>query len=153
MPDGGSAIVAFPTNPTPGEGNYLPLTSAVINEVLSHTDPPLEDAIELANPTAAPLNIGGWYLSDSQGELKKFRIPDNTVIPAGGFTVFYQYQFDPNPGHSPALPWIRLMATRCIYRRRTQAAILLAIVPGCNLARRKTGFLWAVILTAPAWSS
>jgi hypothetical protein len=102
LPDGGSAIVSFPATPTPGEGNYLPLTNAVINEVLTHTDPPLEDAIELANLTAAPLNIGGWYLSDSQGELKKFRIPDNTVIPAGGFTVFYQYQFDPNPGVFPS---------------------------------------------------
>ena len=102
LPDGGSVIVAFPTTPTPEAGNYLPLTNVVINEVLTHTDPPLEDAIELANLTAAPLNIGGWYLSDRQGELKKFRIPDGTVIPAGGFRVFYQYQFNPNPGVFPS---------------------------------------------------
>ena len=86
LPDGGSAIVAFPTTPTPEQGNYLPLTSVVINEVLTHTDPPLEDAIELANLTAVPVNIGGWYLSDSQSQLQKFRIPDGTVIPAGGFS-------------------------------------------------------------------
>ncbi len=102
LPDGGSVIVAFPTTPTPEAGNYLPLTNVVINEVLTHADPPLEDAIELANLTAAPLNIGGWYLSDSQSELKKFRIPDGTVIPAGGFRVFYQYQFNPNPGVFPS---------------------------------------------------
>ena len=39
LPDGGSAIVAFPTTPTPEQGNYLPLTGVVINEVLTHTGP------------------------------------------------------------------------------------------------------------------
>ncbi len=102
LPDGGGAIVAFPATPTPEQGNFLPLTGVVINEVLTHTDPPLEDAIELANLTADPVNIGGWYLSDSQNQLLKFRIPDETVIPAGGFMVFYQCQFDPEPGVFPS---------------------------------------------------
>ncbi len=48
------------------------------------------------------MDIGGWYLSDSQSELKKFRIPEGTVIPGNGFKVFYQYQFDPNPGVYPS---------------------------------------------------
>ena len=72
----------------------MPLDSVVINEVLTHTDPPLEDAIELYNPTDAPVNIGGWFLSDSQKNFRKFRIPDGTVIGAAGYHVFYQYQFD-----------------------------------------------------------
>jgi len=100
LPDGSGTVVSFPATASPGAGNYLPLTNAVVNEVLSHTDPPLEDAIELANLTAAPLNIGGWFLSDSESQPKKFRIPDGTTIPANGFKVFYQYQFDANPGTS-----------------------------------------------------
>ncbi len=100
LPDGGGTIVSFPTTASPGAGNYLPLTNAVVNEVLSHTDAPLEDAIELANLTATPLNIGGWFLSDSESRPKKFRIPDGTVIPANGFKVFYQYQFGAAPGTS-----------------------------------------------------
>ena len=102
LPDGGNAIVPFLTTPSPGEANSLPLTNAAINEVLTHSDPPLEDAIELANLTANPVDIGGWYLSDSQSALKKFRIPDGTIISPGGFLVFYEYQFNPNPGVFPS---------------------------------------------------
>lgn len=74
----------------------------VINEVLAHSDPPLEDAIELFNPTTQSINIGGWFLSDSLAEPRKFRIPDNTTIRPGDFKVFYEYQFNPNPGVPPS---------------------------------------------------
>ncbi|MBN1674187.1 MAG: lamin tail domain-containing protein [Kiritimatiellae bacterium] len=66
----------------------------VINEVLTHTDPPLEDAIELRNTKSASVDIGGWYLSDELTNLKKYRIPNGTAIAAGGYKVFYEYQFN-----------------------------------------------------------
>ena len=93
FPDGAGALASFPGTPSPGEANYLPLPNAVINEVLTHTDPPLEDAVELFNLTASPVNLGGWYLSNSKQNFKKFRIPDGTQLPANGFLVFYEYQF------------------------------------------------------------
>jgi hypothetical protein len=96
FPDGSAAIISFPATPSPGRSNHLPLTNIVIHEVLSHTDPPLEDAVELFNPTTSAVNVGGWYLSDELDLLKKYRIPDNTVIPAGGYRVFYEYQFNAN---------------------------------------------------------
>lgn len=102
LPDGGSVITSFPATPTPGQANYVPLTGVVINEVLTHADPPFEDAIELANVTAALVDLGGWYLSDSESEPKKFRIPDGTWIPAKGFRVFYENQFNPTPGVFPS---------------------------------------------------
>jgi hypothetical protein len=104
LPDGGTNIVSFPTTPTPGAANYLPLTSVVINEVLTHTDDPLEDAVELFNPTTGGVDIGGWYLSDSQSDLKRYRIADGTILPAGGFKVFYQYQFGSADGETDAPP-------------------------------------------------
>jgi hypothetical protein len=61
----------------------------VINEVLSHqdTDNP-GDWIELHNTAGASINIGGWFLSDSRGNLKKYEIPAGTLIPANGYVVF-----------------------------------------------------------------
>ncbi len=92
LPDGQASIVRFAGSASPGESNYR-LPSVVINEILTHSDPPLEDAIELHNPSAAAVNIGGWFLTDSQADFKKYRIPDGTSIAANGFAVFYQIQF------------------------------------------------------------
>jgi hypothetical protein len=73
------------------------LTSVVINEVLTHSLLPLEDAIELYNASDSAVNIGGWYLSDSERNLRKFRLPDGTVMPPRSYRVYYEYQFNPAP--------------------------------------------------------
>jgi hypothetical protein len=92
LPDGGTNIVYFAAGrSTPGASNFQLLTDIIINEVLTHTDLPLEDAIELYNPTATPINIGNWWLSNSKDDPKKFRIPANTIVPAGGYRVFYEF--------------------------------------------------------------
>lgn len=94
-PDGSDNIIYFPAGrATPDEPNFAGITNVVISEVLSHTDPPLEDAIELHNPTVAPVNIGNWWLSDAASQPKKYRIPAGTTIPAFGFKVFYEYQIN-----------------------------------------------------------
>jgi len=91
LPDGGTNFVRFPVGrDTPGDSNFLPLTNAIINEVLTHTDPPFEDAIELYNPTTSPVDISYWWLSNKRNDPFKFRIPAGTIIPAGGYKVFYE---------------------------------------------------------------
>jgi len=100
FPDGSATIVSFPATDSAGASNFLPLSNVVVNEVLSHTDPPLEDAVEFYNPTPLAVNIGGWFISNSEENLKKYRVPDNTVVPGYGFKVFYEYQFDPTDGSS-----------------------------------------------------
>jgi hypothetical protein len=100
FPDGSTNIISFTSSVSPGESNYLPLSNVVVNEVLSHTDPPLEDAVEFYNPSASPVNIGGWFVSNSQDDFKKYRVADGTTIPAHGFKVFYEYQFNPTNGSS-----------------------------------------------------
>jgi len=86
---------------TPGE-RLATEPGVVINEVLTNTDPPEVDAIELLNTTGDPIDVGGWYLSDSwgwasstnNGDYRKFRIPDGTTIPAGGHVVFYEGHYE-----------------------------------------------------------
>lgn len=66
-----------------------------INEILSRTDvPPPADSIELFNPNAGPVNLGGWFLSDDFATPKKFRIPDGVTVPGGGYLVFTEADFN-----------------------------------------------------------
>ncbi len=93
FPNGATNNVAFPGTDSPGASNWRLLTNIVINEVLTHTDPPLEDAIEVQNVSDQPIDIGGWWLSDDEGTLQKYQIPSGTVLPAGGFVVVYENVF------------------------------------------------------------
>ena len=88
-----------PAASDPPTNSYIPV---YVHEVLAHSDPPLTDGIELSNPNAIPANIGGWFLSDDLATPKKFRIPDGTTIPAGGFLSFTESQFNPTPGVPPS---------------------------------------------------
>jgi len=73
---------------TPGEFDDGPRTGdIVINEVLAHSNYPPGDWIELHNTTASPIDITGWFLSDSDANLLKYEIP-STSIPANGYVVF-----------------------------------------------------------------
>ena len=98
LPDGANNIVTFSTTTTPGKSNYKPIESLAINEVLTHTDPPYEDAIEFLNLGDEPLNLSKWWISNSQSNLKKFQIPDETTIQPLDTLAFYEGQFNPTPG-------------------------------------------------------
>jgi hypothetical protein len=103
FPDGSANIVSFPSSVSPAGSNFLPLDNVVVNEVLTHTDPPFEDAIEFYNPTAQPVTNGGWFISNSQDNLRKFRVPEGRVIPPHGYQVVYEYEF--NSTNSAAAPF------------------------------------------------
>jgi hypothetical protein len=76
--------------PNPGD--------VVINEVLAHSHAGAPDWIELRNTTNNPINIGGWFLSDSNSNLKKYKIALGTTIPKNGYIVFYEDTDFANPG-------------------------------------------------------
>jgi hypothetical protein len=68
---------------TPGIAEHaLAAGAVVINEVNSNA-PAGGSWIELLNTTASPVNIGGWYLTDTLGNTRKFRIAPGTTIGVG----------------------------------------------------------------------
>ena len=93
IPDGETNLFIF-SNPTPEESNVAPIPEINITEILTHTDPPLEDAVELQNVTGTNVNIGYWWLSNNKFNPKKYQIPANTIIPPGGFHVIYEKDFN-----------------------------------------------------------
>jgi hypothetical protein len=93
LPDASATIVRFTTTPTPEASNYLPMSNLFINEVLTHTDPPMQDSVELYNATLTPTNISGWYLSDSASNFKKYVFPPGSIVPARGYFVTTEEQW------------------------------------------------------------
>ena len=100
LPDGSTSdFVSFPQSATPGASNYRP-APIVISEALSRAEPPFEDAVEFFNPNDTPMNIGGWWLSNDGTNLQKHQLPAGTTVPARGFGVVYENQFNQAPGQA-----------------------------------------------------
>jgi hypothetical protein len=80
-----------------GSDTPLPTVATIlVNEVFAHSDVPDVDYIELYNPNPTAVNIGGWFISDDFAFPKKYRINTGVTIPAGGYVVFDETQFNAN---------------------------------------------------------
>lgn len=93
-----SAIGGSPGRDDP----LLNIPSVWITEALTSGAGAELDALELYNPGDGPADISGWFLTDSRGTPKKFRIPANTIIGAGQYLVFDESDFNPTPGIDPS---------------------------------------------------
>ena len=80
-------------NGSPGASGAGPDGRIVINEVLTNTDLPALDRIELHNTTTSSIEVMNWYLSDASGNYRKFRIPTGS-IPAGGYMTWDENDFN-----------------------------------------------------------
>ncbi len=83
-------------NGSPGLADPAPANfpTVLINEALTHTDLPQLDAVELYNPGTNSANIGGWFLTDDFANPKKYRFPDDASLPAGGYRVIDEGDFN-----------------------------------------------------------
>ena len=83
-------------NGSPGAIDPAPaaFSPVIVNEVLTHTDLPQLDSIELFNPTANPVNLSGWFLTDDFYKPKKYRIPNGTSIDARSYLVMDESKFN-----------------------------------------------------------
>ncbi|MHC4499614.1 MAG: lamin tail domain-containing protein, partial [Planctomycetota bacterium] len=81
-------------SPGDDDSGILPNPGAiVINEVMAHSHGSAPDWIELYNTTGAAIDISGWFLSDNDSNLMKYRIPDGTTIAGSGpnrYKVFHE---------------------------------------------------------------
>lgn len=84
---------------TPGTAGAVAVHEVVLNEILAHTDPPLEDSVELYNPGTGAVPVLGWFLSDDPLVPRKYEITQ-AVVNAGSYLVLGQHQFgnSNNPG-------------------------------------------------------
>ncbi|HTI68940.1 MAG TPA: lamin tail domain-containing protein [Candidatus Limnocylindria bacterium] len=84
---------------SPGADDQAPLVPVVlINEALTHTDPPQLDSVELYNPGSTNVDVGNWYLTDDRTTPKKYRIPSPRTIVAGGYLVITEQDWNPTSG-------------------------------------------------------
>ena len=91
-------------NGTPGAERLELTPGVIINEVITHTDAPMEDKVELYNSTSEAVDVSGWFLTDNQGNYFKHRIASGTVIEAGGFLVLTASDFDKIDATDPNNP-------------------------------------------------
>jgi len=86
---------------SPGVPGVGPINEVVINEVLSHAEPPGVDAVELHDVAGSGVSIGGWFLSNSDENYFKYEIDSGQSIGAGGYIVFDEQQFNASGGAAP----------------------------------------------------
>jgi hypothetical protein len=80
----------FGGSPGGDSSNSIPLV--VINEVLANSSDG-SDRVELFNLGSTPVDVSGWYLTDSDQDYFKFQFGAGTVIGASGYLTVDQAQF------------------------------------------------------------
>ncbi|MBN2139043.1 MAG: lamin tail domain-containing protein [Sedimentisphaerales bacterium] len=132
------------TGGSPGadDSGIIPNPGAiVINEVLAHSHGVAADWIELYNTTGSTINIGGWYLSDSESEPMKYRIAPGTEIDAYDYWVFYEDTNFGDPASDPG----RIVAFalsedgEAVYLRSGEEGIVTGYRAGEDFGASQTG--------------
>lgn len=93
LPDAAANLQTLPGTASPGKSNWVQ-APVRISEALANSTAPQEDFIELHNPSAASVSIGGWWLSDDGSTPPKYQFPAGTVIPAGGYLLVPESTFN-----------------------------------------------------------
>ncbi len=95
---------------SPGYAGSGPDHRVVINEILSASIPPEVDFIELFNPGGTSQSIGGWFLSDTSDDYRKFKIPAATSLANGAYLILNESHFN-NPANAGCLVPFALSST------------------------------------------
>ncbi|HPC95082.1 MAG TPA: lamin tail domain-containing protein [Sedimentisphaerales bacterium] len=75
------------------DAGQIPAPGAiVINELLANSSGGVPDWIELHNTTDEPVDVGGWFVSDSADDLTRYEIAPGTTIAPQGYLVLTEDQ-------------------------------------------------------------
>ena len=86
------AFVAFlplPWSGTVSAGPVIGEFMAANANGLTDEDGDHSDWIEITNPDSAPVDLGGWRLTDSAGNTSKWKFPIGVQLPAGGRLIVF----------------------------------------------------------------
>ncbi len=86
---------------SPSRGDLPDRSDVVITEILTHTDLPFVDSIELFNGSRDPVDISHWFISDSSNDLFKYQFPTGTTIPSFGYLVIDESDFNAGGPNNP----------------------------------------------------
>ena len=85
IPDAATTLSLFPASASPGAANYLPNAVGLqISEVSAAGSP---DFIELHNPTAGAIDLGGMSISVNDREPREWVFPSGTTLQPGAFVT------------------------------------------------------------------
>ncbi len=85
---------------SPGVAGAAPQSPILINEILSNPGDSLA-SIELHNTTLDPIDLSGWWLSDTDGLYTFYQFPLGTVLAPLGYLVIDEADYNPNGAWNP----------------------------------------------------
>ncbi len=80
---------------SPGSDDPTPpvFPDVYINEVMTNPALPGVDSIEIVNNSSSSVDISDWWLTDNKNLPQKYKMPNGSIIPAGGYLVLNENQF------------------------------------------------------------
>lgn len=149
LPDGSTNVYPFtPALTTPGLSNFRPTTSVYINELLTHTDPPIEDAVELFNPTSLPVDISYWLLSNQREIPARYTFPAGSIVQPRGFLVVYESQFKNSNPLYPNFTFNSAHGDQCLLTAADASGRLLGLQDAIRVGSAQHGIPFGRIATS-----
>jgi len=90
---------------SPGAAGLGPDNRIVINEILPAPAAPEAEAIELISQAVTPVDLSGWFLSDTTANYRKYRFPDGTRLVPGGILVLRESDFNNAANPASLIPF------------------------------------------------
>lgn len=83
-----AVVTSVALTAAPAHALYITELMASNASTIADEDGDFEDWLEIHNESAAPVAVGGWYLTDNDGDLTKWQLPAETIVANGYLLVW-----------------------------------------------------------------